>query len=127
MLRDYLNKSSEIVILSHNSEYKISGIKRELLDFLEGSYSTPSLVSAKNIPLTKLIKDGVWVNIHFTNTQSYMGSDFDTIIFAIKPKYDFLTIFRKQQATIIDKCITINLANSSEKILDYIKMNIRKE
>ena len=75
--------------------------------------------------LEEIMKKDLWVRCTLDTPTKYLDSDVDEIMFVIKPKYDFLTIFRKLNGKILDKCSLINLAKKTTNTYNIIINEIK--
>ena len=126
MFNNLIKKSDNICILKDGKEYKNNNIKNELLALLENSYSSPSYANGKEIPLDTIIKEGYWIDAKLNTPFNYLGENIDEVIFALKPKYNFLLVFKKLEGEISSKCITINLAQNTKDILEFLNKEIKE-
>ncbi len=127
MLENIIKKSSNIRITSDGKEYILNNIRRVLLDLIQGSYMSPSFASGLITPFDTITQKDVWVYIHLDTPTEYLGEDVDEILFVLKPKYDFLTIFRRLNGENLDKCALINLSKCTTETLNIIKDEIQKQ
>lgn len=127
MLSHLLKKSNKIDIIYNNQEYIVDNIREILLDLLESSYSAPSYASGHLTPLGDIMQKDLWVRCTLDTPIKYLDSDVDEILFVIKPKYDFLTIFRKLNGEILDKCSLINLAKKTTDTYNEIINEIKNQ
>ena len=125
MLSSLLTKSNKIDIIYNNQEYIVDNIREILLELLESSYSAPSYAVGSLTPLEEIMKKDLWVRCTLDTPTKYLDSDVDEIMFVIKPKYDFLTIFRKLNGKILDKCSLINLAKKTTNTYNIIINEIK--
>ena len=125
MLSSLLTKSNKIDIIYNNQEYIVDNIREILLDLLESSYSAPSYAVGSLTPLEEIMKKDLWVRCTLDTPTKYLDSDVDEIMFVIKPKYDFLTIFRKLNGKILDKCSLIKLAKKTTNTYNIIINEIK--
>ena len=126
MFNNLIKNSDYMCILKDGKEYTINNIKKELLALLENSYSSPSYANGKDAPLETLTKEGYWIDAKFNTPCNYLGESIDEILFAIKPKYNFLLVFKKLQDETSSKCITINLAQNTKYILEFLNNAIKE-
>lgn len=116
-----LEHAQEIKVYNNGNVYEIPEIKTKLKELLENSYSSPSLAQGKNAPLEKITNVGVWIHLSLNNQVDYMGEMCNKILFALKPKYDFLMVYKMLDDEICNKVPMVNLATKTNKILDYIQ------
>ena len=127
MLQSIIKKSNEIRITSDGTEYILNNAQSIILDLIEGSYMSPSYASGLITPFDKILKKDVWVDIKLDTPTKFLDEEIDEILFVIKPKYDFLTIFRRLNGENLDKCAFINLAKYTTDSLNKIKDEIQKQ
>lgn len=127
MLQSIIKKSNEIRITSDGTEYILNNAQSIILDLIEGSYMSPSYASGLITPFDKILKKDVWVDIKLDTPTKFLDEEIDEILFVIKPKYDFLTIFRRLNGENLDKCALINLAKYTTDSLNKIKDEIQKQ
>lgn len=123
MLEKAVSKANEIYIIKNGKNYTINGLKKEVTHLLEGSYSSPSYWVGSSAPIENLLSKDTWVVLKFDTPYDYMG-ECDTIFFVLKKSYDFLTIIRKLEGKVLDKCVTINLACKVDYLLNSINETI---
>lgn len=119
-----LEKANEIITLKDGKEYKINNIKKELINLCSTSYTSPSLARGSDAPLDELMKKNIWIILKFENPIDFARENCDTMIFAIKPKYDFLMIYKKLEDNICDKVPMINLSSKTDNLIKFIESNI---
>lgn len=124
MLEKVIKQADKLYILKDGNEYQLNGIKKLILDLLEGSYSSPSYWVGSSAPIDTLIKKDIWVVAKFESPIDYMGTC-DTIFFVLKKGYDFLNVIRKLDGNVLDKCVTINLACKVDYLLNFINESIK--
>ncbi len=112
-------------VINEGLEYNID-IKDELLEMLKSSYSSPSLVIGKDAPLDRLMEKDIWIIAGTSEPIEYMNEKCDTLIFAIKPKYDFLMIYKKLEGNICDKVPMVNLAGKTNNLYNYLVDKTKK-
>lgn len=124
---EIISNAEDIVTLKDGVEYKLNNIKEELLDTIKFSYSSPSYAIGSLAPMDILLKSGIWLIANLNNTVDYMSEECNQLIFAIKPKYDFLMIYKKNNGVICDKVPMVNLANNTNKLIKFINDSISNE
>lgn len=124
---DIVENAQDFVTLKNGKEYKINNIKDRLLEMLESSYSSPSLAQGTIAPLDSLLTSNIWINIKLPQVVEYMGEDCNELLFAIKPKYDFLMIYKKLDGKICDKVPMVNLAMKTNNFLEFLEENTQGE
>lgn len=124
---EMVQNADEIVTLKAGREYKINNIKEKLLELLESSYSLPSLAIGTNAPLDVLLLSNIWINIKLKENVDYMGEMCNEFLFAIKPKYDFLMIYKKLDGVICEKVPMVNLAMKTTNFLNFLSDSIQGE
>lgn len=120
---DIIKNSNEIVTLKEGKEYKINNIKEKLLELIESSYSSPSLAQGSIAPINSLLEKNIWINVKLDKVTEYMGEKCNELLFAIKPKYDFLMIYKKLNGIICDKVPMVNLAMKTNNFLKFLLEN----
>ncbi len=120
MLQDYIQSAKNIIVYKDGEPTNIDNIQSELIDLFEGSYSTPSFVQVSQNDLSMSIQKGIWIEIEFENNITIGTTSVDKILFAIKPKYNFLTIVKFLDNKLITKCTCLNLSKNTNKIFDTI-------
>lgn len=118
-----IDSASNIVTIKDGKEYKIENIKDAIFSILEGSYSAPSYAIGSVAPLDILVKSGTWINAKLSDTVEYLGEKCNELIFAIKPKYDFIMIYKKLDGVICDKVPMVTLAGKTNPLLKFIEDN----
>lgn len=124
---EIIQNSQEIVTYKLGKEYKINNIQNELLKLIESSYSSPSLARGSDAPLDRLLLSNIWINIKLQEKVDYMGEICDELLFAIKPKYDFLMIYKKLDGTICEKVPMVCLAKKTNDFLKFLEDNTQGE
>lgn len=112
-------------VIRDGQEYNVD-IKEELLEMLKSSYSSPSLVIGKDAPLDRLMEKDIWIIANTSEPIEYMNEKCDTLIFAIKPKYDFLMIYKKFEGNICDKVPMVNLSGKTNNLYNYLMDKTKK-
>jgi len=112
--------STAKIIVTKNSEKITINIKKNLIELLEGSYFTPSYVIADNDSILKAKNSGIWIEVIMDRITTFKGYTFSSLLFQLKPKYNFLTLIRKENDKYSGKCININLSNNTTELYKLI-------
>lgn len=114
-----LIKTAKIIVTKDNQILDLN-IKNELLNLLEGAYFTPSYVVANNDEILRAKTKGIWIEIIMDKISTFKDYTFSTLLFQLKPKYNFLTFIRKENDTFTGKCINYNLATNTTQLYKII-------
>ena len=117
-MKDLISKA-KIIVTKDNEQITIN-IKKDLLELLEGAYFTPSYVVAKNDEILRAKDKGVWIEVIMDKVTSFKDYSFSSLLFQLKPKYNFLTFIRKENDTYTGKCINYNLATNTTQLYKII-------
>ena len=111
--------NSKLIITKNGIEINLN-IKKELLELLDGSYFSPSYVIANNEEVLKAKNNGIWIEVIINGKTKFKDYSFDGLLFQLKPKYNFLTLIRKENDEYTGKCININLATNTTRLFKLI-------
>ena len=86
---------------------------------IENSYFAPSYIVAEDNKVSYLTKVGYWLELKYESTEHFKDYSFDTLLIPIKPKCDWLTLYRGIDNRYDGKCLNLNL---SVKTTDFHKL-----
>jgi len=123
-MKKILKKSNNIIVTNNNITYTIKNCKDLFIEILEGSYTTPSYITANHKDIIKAKEKGLWLEFFFECCQSYKDLEFDSLLVNIKPKYNFINFIRCKDGEYSGKCINFNLAINTSYIFNEIMKEI---
>lgn len=124
-MKELITKSKTIHINNNNQSIKIDNIKELLIELFEGSYFSPSYVTVRDSDVKRIRQNGIWIELIFGDSIEYKGYNFSSLLFQVKPKYNFVTLMRGQDDIFEGKCINVNLANNTTEL--YKILNLKDE
>ena len=113
MLHEIIQTYDKITILNKDKTIDASALKEDFAKLVESSYYSPSLIVASNELLSSIINDNYWLVLHFNHTQKFKALSFDKLLIPIKPKCNWLTLYRINNNNIETKCVNLNLSTKT--------------
>ena len=124
-MKNTLLKAKNSILTYDNKIIELDNISNIITTLLENSYSTPSYVIANEDELLNAKEKGLWLEFEFEEVEKFKDFEFESLLITIKPKYNFLTLYRKTNGTYNGKCINLNLSNSTTGIFKEIMKSIK--
>lgn len=127
MLVDEIKNLTTLELIFHDNIKNIDGLKDDFLAMLEHGYFAPSFVNTDQTTFNSMLKNDYWIKLTYSKTQHFKDYSFDVLYIPIKPKYNWLTLYREIDGNIESKCININLATKTttfyKSLENIIKQN----
>ena len=124
-MKNTLSKAQKIILTHDNTIIELEGLQDIIFALLENSYTTPSYVVANEKELTKAREKGIWIEFEFKNKEQFKDFEFESLLMPIKPRYNFLTLYRKTNGNYTGKCINLNLSINTNSAYKEIMKKIK--
>lgn len=120
MLKEILESATTLTLIKDGKRYDISELKPEFSELLKGAYFSPSYNYASELINAYITKD-IWLELKFNSTQSFKENKFEKLCIQIKPKYDFLILYRYYDGIYQGKCINLTLSQKTTEFYKILK------
>ena len=119
MLTNKIKNVKEFKLLKDNNYLNATTLLPEFIKLIENSYFAPSYIVADTVQVNKIKEGGYWLELKYESRETFKGYSFDTLLIPIKPKCDWLTLYRGNENNFNGKCLNLNL---SIKTTDFYKL-----
>lgn len=113
MLVDDIKNLKSLELRFKDKIINIDGLKDDFFALTNHGYFAPSFVTTDQTTFNSIINDDYWLKLIFSKTEHFKEYSFDTLYIKIKPKYNWLTLYREIAGNIQSKCLNINLATKT--------------
>ncbi|MBE5758239.1 MAG: hypothetical protein E7345_04915 [Clostridiales bacterium] len=114
MLREIIENSKDIKIIFNDKYYEDRDIIEFFFKILEGSYYSPSYVTADHNLVINDSKKGFWIEINYKEIMSFKDYRFSKLLVPIKPKCNWLTFYRAVDGIFDGKCLNLNISSTTD-------------
>ena len=126
-ITEYFNKTNEIILYingEQTSYQTTSNIFSEVTDKLNTicieAKEMPAFGVALDHETREALKEGVWVELIYSQTHEYNEMPFDSLLISINRDYTGFNIIRKQNGLYDGRCFYLNLEQNMAILYDFI-------
>jgi len=119
MLTNNIKNVKEFNLYKDGNFFKANSLIKDFNALIENSYFAPSYIISDNTQVNELKNIGFWLELKYGNKEQFKDYSFDTLLIPIKPKCDWLTLYRGNDNNFDGKCLNLNL---SIKTTDFYKL-----
>lgn len=120
MFNDEISKFNKIVVYKDGVEYNIPDVDKVFKELLEYSYFTSSLAIADNNTMVEQKKKGIWIELEYSPEMTYKDNRFEKLLISIKPKYDYINLYRYYDREYQGRCFGLSLGIKTTNLYNYI-------
>ena len=120
MLNDIISTCTHINIIFNGQIIPADDTKPEFIKLIENSYFAPSYIIADDYSMQNSMKKEISLELEFDNMKEFKGNMFNKILFVLKPKYNWLTLYRFFGGKYQGKCLNLNLGTKTTMFYKYI-------
>ncbi len=120
MIKENISNFNNIIVYKDGEPHNLAGIADAFNSLLEYSYFTSSLASGDDSIMREQMKKGIWLILEYETTSSISGLKFDRLLLSIKPKYDYINLYRELDGKFSGRCIGLSLAYKTTDFYKYI-------
>ncbi len=120
MFNDEISKFNKIVVYKDGVEYNIPDADKVFKDLLEYSYFTSSLAIADNNTMIEQKKKGIWIELEYSPERTYKDNRFEKLLISIKPKYDYINLYRYYDREYQGRCFGLSLGIKTTDLYNHI-------
>lgn len=124
MLNEILVGFDNVKIYKDGKEYSIKGIEVYLKELFEYAYFSSSVAVADHMTMEEQKKRGLWVELEFNEERKYNESRFEKLLFPLKPKYDYINLYRFYAREYQGRCLGLSLGLKTTALYKFVMENI---
>jgi len=118
MLNETIQQFNTLTIIHKDKRVDALSLKNDFAKLIESSYFAPSLIIASNELIENIIQKDFWLELKFETRLNFKNFTFEKLLIPIKPKCNWLTLYRINENNVEQKCLNLNL---STKTTDFYK------
>lgn len=120
MFNEILLGYKKVVIYKDGNKYELNGIDDYLNQLFEYAYFTSSVAVADNTTMENQKKKGLWVELNYSETKAYNESKFQKLLFPLKPKYDYINLYRYFNQEYQGRCFGLSLGVKTTDLYNFV-------
>lgn len=120
MFNDEISKFNKIIVYKDGVEYNIPNVDSVFKELLEYSYFTSSLAIADNNTMIEQKKKGIWIELEYSPERTYKDNRFEKLLISIKPKYDYINLYRYYDREYQGRCFGLSLGIKTTDLYNHI-------
>lgn len=121
MFNEIIENYKNLIVYKDGKKYEnIEGVNELLSELLENSYFTSSLAIAEHKVIMEQKDKGVWIELDYGEERKYRESRFEKIIIPIKPKYDYINLYRYYEREYQGRCFGLSLGIKTTALYNAI-------
>lgn len=120
MLNEILVGFDNVKVYKDGKEYAIEGIEVYLHELFEYAYFASSVAIADNVTMEEQKKRGLWVELEFNEEKKYNESRFEKLLFPLKPKYDYINLYRYFEREYKGRCLGLSLGLKTTELYKFV-------
>lgn len=121
MFNEIIENYSNLIVYKDGVKYEnVVGVKDAFNELLENSYFTSSLAIAENQVICEQKQKGIWIELEYSDERKYRESRFEKIIIPIKPKYDYINLYRYYDREYQGRCFGLSLGIKTTTLYNTI-------
>ncbi len=124
MLKEILVGFDSVKVYKDGKEHVIEGIEAYLEELFEYAYFSSSVAVADHTTMEEQKKRGLWVELSFKEERKYNESRFEKLLFPLKPKYDYINLYRYYAREYQGRCLGLSLGLKTTDLYKFVMENI---
>lgn len=121
MFNEIIDNFNKLIVYKDGIPYEnIEGVEELFRELLEHSYFTSSLAIAEHKVIMEQKNKGVWLELEYSSVRNYRESKFEKILIPIKPKYDYINLYRYHDREYQGRCFGLSLAIKTTNLYNRI-------
>ena len=121
MFNEIIGNYKNLIVYKDGSMYEnLGGVKEAFNELLENSYFTSSLAIAEHSVITEQKEKGVWLELDYGEERKYRENKFEKILIPIKPKYDYINLYRYYSREYQGRCFGLSLGIKTTALYNAI-------
>ena len=121
MFNEIIENYKNLIVYKDGIRYEnIEGVDKAFNELLENSYFTSSLAIAEHRVIMEQKDKGVWIELDYGEERKYRESRFEKIIISIKPKYDYINLYRYYNKEYQGRCFGLSLGIKTTALYNAI-------
>lgn len=121
MFNEIIENYKNLIVYKDGIRYEnIEGVDKAFGELLENSYFTSSLAIAEHRVIMEQKDKGVWIELDYGEERKYRESRFEKIIIPIKPKYDYINLYRYYNKEYQGRCFGLSLGIKTTALYNAI-------
>ncbi|MBE5739028.1 MAG: hypothetical protein E7354_04815 [Clostridiales bacterium] len=120
MFNELIDNFNKIVVYKDGKEYEVDGVKELFLELLDSSYFTSSLAIAEHNVIEEQKQKGIWLEIEYAEEKKYRDSRFEKLLIPLKPKYDYINLYRYYDREYQGRCFGLTLGIKTTALYNHI-------
>ncbi len=120
MFNEILTSYKKVVVIKDGKEYEIKGIDAYLNRLFEYAFFTSSVAIADNTTMEIQKKKGLWVELKYDEPKTYNESKFEKLLFPLKPKYDYINLYRYYSREYQGRCFGLSLGLKTTELYNFV-------
>ncbi len=121
MFNEIIENYKNLIVYKDGTKYEnIEGVGKLFSELLDNSYFTSSLAIAEHKVIMEQKDKGVWIELDYGEERKYRESRFEKIIIPIKPKYDYINLYRYYDREYQGRCFGLSLGIKTTALYNAI-------
>lgn len=121
MFNEIIENYKNLIVYKDGSMYEnLEGVKEAFNELLENSYFTSSLAIAEHSIITEQKEKGIWIELDYGEERKYRENRFEKILIPIKPKYDYINLYRYYDREYQGRCFGLSLGIKTTALYNAI-------
>ena len=121
MFNEIIGNYKNLIVYKDGSMYEsLEGVKEAFNELLENSYFTSSLAIAEHSIITEQKEKGIWIELDYGEERKYRENKFEKILIPIKPKYDYINLYRYYSREYQGRCFGLSLGIKTTALYNAI-------
>ena len=123
----FVNICSSVTITYNGQEYhynrdtpEYDKIYNALIDYIQSSHEMPALGVSLDSETKEAKSHGMWLEVHFTKTMTYLDMPFDSLLLDISRDDSGVNLIRGNKGVYEGRCYYLNGSRSLEEVYDTI-------
>lgn len=121
MFNEIIENYKNLIVYKDGKRYEnLEGVKESFNKLLDNSYFTSSLAIAEHSVITEQKEKGIWIELDYGEERKYRESKFEKILIPIKPKYDYINLYRYYAREYQGRCFGLSLGIKTTALYNTI-------
>lgn len=120
MFNEVLTNYKKAIVYKNGESFEIPNLKKYLNELFEYAYFTSSVAIADHNTMQEQKKKGLWIELEYDEVMSFNESKFEKLLFPLKPKYDYINLYRYYSREYQGRCFGLSLGYKTTDLYNFV-------